>query len=690
MFVRWDDLTLDGGQQRRLPGYRDEATLRRFDAPEALETRFWEVRARSILNRVPEQSRMPFRWTINPYRGCSHACTYCASGDTRVLLADGRTRPLADIEIGAEIYGTVRTGAHRRFVVTRVLDKWSSIKPAFAVTLEDGTELITSEDHRFLTARGWKHVIGTGSGRHQRPHLTPNSKLLGTGGCVAPPVVDDDYRRGYLRGVIRGDGHLGSYLYQRPRRATSEAHRFRLALADTEALTRARGYLTCLGVLTSEFALSAAAGNRRGMSAIRPQSRASVERVSELIRWPILPSLSWIRGFLAGIFDAEGSHSLHTLRIANADPEMLAWVRACLARLGFDYAVEPRANRNGLTCIRLRGGLPERMRYLLGTDPAITRKRTIEGDALKTGARLRVVSIRPLGMTQRLYDLTTGTGDFIANGVVSHNCFARPTHTYLGFNAGRDFEREIVVKVNAPELLRTELARRSWRHEHVALGTNTDPYQWVEGRYRLMEGIWEALRDAANPCSVLTKSPLLLRDLPLMLEIAERTSITAYLSIPTLDEKAWRATEPHTPNPRARLEAVAELNRSGIAAGVLIAPLMPGINDSARQLEPLLARAEAAGATSVGGVALHLRGETREVFMSWLAAKRPDLLKRYRELYRRGAYAPRQERERLAQLVRRRERPSGPRAVEPAPAPARQGAPAAPGEGRIARQGTLF
>jgi hypothetical protein len=112
-----------------------------------------------------------------------------------------------------------------------------------------------------------------------------------------------------------------------------------------------------------------------------------------------------------------------------------------------------------------------------------------------------------------LYDITTGTGDFIANGVVSHNCFARPTHTYLGFNAGRDFEREIVVKVNAPEVLRAELARPSWKGEHVALATNTDPYQWVEGRYRLMQGIWEALRDAANPCSVLTKSPLL-RALP--------------------------------------------------------------------------------------------------------------------------------------------------------------------------------
>jgi DNA repair photolyase len=233
-------------------------------------------------------------------------------------------------------------------------------------------------------------------------------------------------------------------------------------------------------------------------------------------------------------------------------------------------------------------------------------------------------------------------------------CFARPTHKYLGFNAGRDFEREIVVKVNAPEVLRMELARASWRGEHVALGTNTDPYQWVEGRYRLMEGIWEALRDAANPCSVLTKSPLLLRDLPLMLEIAARTSITACLSIPTLDEKAWRATEPHTPSPRARLEAVAELNRAGIPTGVLIAPLMPGINDAPEQVEPLLEAVEAAGARSIGGVALHLRGDVRQVFMDWLRSQRPDLVPRYQELYRRGAYASPQERRRLSRLVRRR------------------------------------
>lgn len=232
-------------------------------------------------------------------------------------------------------------------------------------------------------------------------------------------------------------------------------------------------------------------------------------------------------------------------------------------------------------------------------------------------------------------------------------CFARPTHTYLGFDAGRDFEREVVVKVNAPEIVRAELGRASWEGEHVAMGTNTDPYQWVESRYKLMPGIWEAFRDARNPCSILTKSPLVLRDLALLKEIAAVTDIHANLSIPTLDAKAWRATEPHTPHPRARLEAVAELNRAGIPTGVLIAPLMPGINDAHEQIEPLLEAAVEAGATGIGGVALHLRGEVRALFFEFLRAQRPELVERYEQLYARGAYAEPAERRRIAALLRR-------------------------------------
>jgi DNA repair photolyase len=227
-------------------------------------------------------------------------------------------------------------------------------------------------------------------------------------------------------------------------------------------------------------------------------------------------------------------------------------------------------------------------------------------------------------------------------------CFARPTHEYLDFNAGRDFEREIVVKVNAPEVARAELSRPSWTREHVALGTNTDPYQWVESRYRLMPGIWEAMRDTRTPCSVLTKSPLLLRDIELMKEIPD---FTANLSVPTIDEKAWRATEPHTPNPYARIEAVAELNRAGIPTGVLIAPLMPGINDQPEQVERILELCAEAGAVSVGGIALHLRGSVKHLWFEWLEEHRPDLIPRYRKLYARGAYAPHEERERLGRLA---------------------------------------
>ena len=215
-------------------------------------------------------------------------------------------------------------------------------------------------------------------------------------------------------------------------------------------------------------------------------------------------------------------------------------------------------------------------------------------------------------------------------------CFARPTHTYLGFDAGRDFEREIVVKVNAPEVLRAELARRSWQGEHVALGTNTDPYQWVEGRYRLTEGIWAALRDVF-PETVEARFRVIRRrgapDEPAVIELAPEEPVR---------RKIPRA------HPRARLEAVAELNRAGIPTGVLIAPLMPGINDAPHQLEPLLAAAKDAGATSIGGLALHLRGAVKEIFMSWVREQRPDLVERYERLYRRGAYAPKEERQRLA------------------------------------------
>ena len=688
--MRWQAQSVAEDAARRLPGYSDPV-VRTFDAPEALDRRFYEVKAKSALNRVPPQSRMFFRWTINPYRGCTHACTYCLSGDTPVLMADGRTRALADVRAGDRVYGTVRRGTYRRYEITEVLDHWSTVKPAHRITLEDGTELVASGDHRFLTRRGWKHVTGTEQGAMRRPHLTLNDELMGTGRFARPPGDSLHYRRGYLCGLIRGDGHVGSYSYERAGRSHGDVHRFRLALADLEALQRARRYLADLQVGTREFEFKAAAAGGRPMTAIRSQARASVQAVRDLIRWPDVVSLDWCTGFLAGIFDAEGCNSRGVIRISNTDPEIIDRTADALARLGFSFVVERTGRENGLANVRLTGGLAARLRFFHTVGPAITRKTSVEGAAVKTFVPLRVASIEPLGAELPLFDITTGTGDFIANGVVSHNCFARSTHNFLDLDAGRDFEREIIVKVNAPEVLRAELARPSWKREHVALGTNTDPYQWVEARYRLMPEIWAALRDSGTPCSVLTKSPLLLRDLPLMQELAERVSFTANLSVPTLDEKTWRATEPHTPHPRARLEAVAELTRAGIPTGVLVAPLMPGINDAPEQVEPILEMAAEAGAVRVTGLALHLRKGVKEVFFSWLHAQRPDLVPLYEDLYRRGAYVPSEVRTRLASLITRSDTPAGrlvPRDVSPAGADGGQSASA--GEEAAPAQPSLF
>jgi DNA repair photolyase len=232
-------------------------------------------------------------------------------------------------------------------------------------------------------------------------------------------------------------------------------------------------------------------------------------------------------------------------------------------------------------------------------------------------------------------------------------CFARRTHTYLDMDAGRDFEREIVVKVNVPELLRAELARPSWKRDLVALGTNTDPYQWVESRYRMMPESLEALGQAETPVSVLTKSPLVMRDVKIYERLTKKgLPVSVNLSVPTLDEDAWRATEPHTPSPSARLDAVAELRRRGIDSGVLIAPLMPGINDDPDQVRPIVERARKAGATFLGGVALHLRDEVKDVFFAWLEAKRPDLVSDYEELYGSRAYMRPEDRKRATRAVK--------------------------------------
>jgi DNA repair photolyase len=637
--MRWDSLRLNGEPGEGPPGagsapalFERDAVARTFDTPGFRGMTFYEVHARSIINQVPESSRMAFRWTINPYRGCSHACAYCLWGGTPILMADGRTKPLAYVRPGDAIYGTVRRGAYRRYVITEVLAHWSTLKPAYAVTLEDGTRLLSSGDHRFLTDRGWKHVIGAEQGSLRRPHLTANNKLMGVGSFAEPPKESDDYRRGYLCGMIRGDGHTGSQ-------------------SDTEALDRSRRFLSRVGIGTAE-----------------------------LIEWPDAPGPEWRAGFLAGIFDAEGSYSQGVWRVSNTDPQVIDWTVTSMRALGFQVVVETLNRARPMWCVRLLGGLKEALRFFHTTEPAITRKRSIAGQAIKSDAPLRIASIEPMGLDLEMFDITTGTGDFIANGVVSHNCFARNTHTYLDFDAGHDFNSKIVVKVNAPALARKELAAAKWQGEHVAMGTNVDCYQRAEGRYRLMPGIIGALKDAANPFSILTKGTLILRDLELLAEAAEVTDVGLNVSVGFTDSELSRSVEPGTPSPQRRIETCAALTGRGLRCGVLMGPVLPFLTDSPAALEATVRLAAEAGAAHVTPIVLHLRPGAREWFLRWLGENFPDLVGPYRRLYGRGAYAPKayqgQISDQVRELARRygvgRATPAGGRRIGPPPGQRRE------------------
>lgn len=462
--MRWGNLLVDrerDADSGQLPLFGVEPVVRTFDTPEFAGMEFYEVQAKTIINRVSKTSQGPFSWTINPYRGCSHACVYCLSGDTRILMADGSTKPLAFLQVGDALIGTVPGARHRRTVVTHVRAHWSTVRTAYRLTLDDGRRLVAGGDHRFLTNEGWRYVTGDGG----RPALTEGSILLG---C-----------------------------------------------------------------------------------------------------------------------DLQG----------------------------------------------------------------VTERREVVGRPVTPGAGAVVMSIERLATRRTMFDITTGTGDFIANGIVSHNCFARRTHEYLDLDSGADFDRKIIVKVNAPELLRTELARPSWRGEHIAMGTNVDCYQRAEGRYRLMPGILAALRDARNPFSVLTKGTLLLRDLELFQEAARVTDVDVNMSLGSVDPALWRSVEPGTPSPRARLRMCRRLADSGLGCGVLMAPILPYLSDAPAQLEATVRALAEAGARSVTPVVLHLRPGAREWYIAWLRREHPHLLPRYRELYGDGAYAPKRYQHRIAEQV---------------------------------------
>src|SRR3989449_7179121 len=290
----------------------------------------------------------------------------------------------------------------------------------------------------------------------------------------------------------------------------------------------------------------------------------------------------------------------------------------------FRFMVEPipRQNSKPIEYVRVVGGLREHLRFFHVVDPAIVRKRDISGQAVKSEAHLGVVSVEPLGKAMRLYDLTTETEDFIANGVVSHNCYARPSHAYLELSPGLDFETKLFAKTNAAELLRAELSKPGYVPSPIAIGANTDCYQPIERKFRITRQIVEILAECEHPFTMVTKSALVERDLDLLAPMAKKNLVKVFVSIASLDRTLARRLEPRAASPQRRMDVLRNLAQAGVLCGVMVAALIPGLND--KTLEEVLEAASAAGAAEAAYVIMRLPNELKELFKEWLAAHYPE------------------------------------------------------------------
>ncbi|TLZ29236.1 MAG: PA0069 family radical SAM protein [Gammaproteobacteria bacterium] len=261
------------------------------------------------------------------------------------------------------------------------------------------------------------------------------------------------------------------------------------------------------------------------------------------------------------------------------------------------------------------------MRFFHTVGTAISRKLDISGQRVVSDASLRVVGVERLE-AMRLYDITTETGDYICDGIVAHNCYARPSHAYMGLSPGLDFETRLFYKADAAKVLEAELARPDYVCKPITVGANTDPYQPVERHMKVTRSILEVLARTRHPVTVITKSALVLRDLDLLTQLARQGLASVGMSVTSLDNELKRTLEPRAASPQARLRALAALSAVGVPTGVLVAPVIPALND--HEMERILEEAARAGVRWAGYVLLRLPYEIKDLFTEWLAEHYPD------------------------------------------------------------------
>ena len=513
------------------------------------------IQPRSVLNASGMGG-----FTLNPYVGCPVGCAYCIEGEALISMADGTSKPIKDVLIGEAIVGLINEDHNGnpisyRYAQATVLNKIKTLKEAFEIVLENDNRVICSGDHRWLTDRGWKYTIGEMQGEGRRPYLTVNNFIRGVGHAHKTPPETEEYRKGYLAGMVRSDGSLAKYdysgKYRRHNRKHAQIndvqHQFRLALSDFEALKRAKDYLRGFGVETIEFEFRNRSA-RKPMRAIRNHSRTTFETITALIANG--NSAEWLRGWLAGIFDAEGSFS-RVVRISNTNEQILKITSEAFASLGLSTVREDRVS--AASTIRLRGGLGEITRFFQLTAPAISRKCDLREIALNK--LTRIVEIRPLGKTLPMFDITTSTENFIANGLVSHNCYVpHMSHKQL---EDRKWGTYVDVKEGAPELLEQQLARKR-QPARIFMSTATDPYQPAEERYQITRRMLEVFeRHPKHSLFILTKQSLVERDIDILTRLP---CVAVGMSISIMHDGLSQVIEPWAPVTSERLAVIKRLS----------------------------------------------------------------------------------------------------------------------------------
>jgi DNA repair photolyase len=589
---------------RRTPTAEEAARLE----GESPATQLLSDPSRSIV-ATNESPDVGFDASVNPYRGCEHGCVYCLAPETPVLHADLAWRPIGDVRCGDVLVGFDEwpvEGRPRRLRQAVVEAVWWSRKPTRRL-VTPRAEVVTTAEHRWLQARDfrWSPTERLSPGRPLR-HLpvTPTED------------VDDDYRAGYLAGLSLGDGTFRYEAGWRSDKLGHPAAYWRVALIDREPLLRARDFLARFGVVVDLRHFSAGPRTTKPMWKAETRSLPKLEIVSGIVTVE-RSSRGYRRGFLAGFFDAEG-HNGTSLRISQVDRGVFARVAGVAGSLGFRFELEPRDDN--ASTLRLVGSTADRIAFFSVCQPALAPRRE------KLFGRMPDTSPEPVeaieaGPVCDVVDIQTSTRTFYAAGLATHNCYARPTHEYLGFSAGLDFETRILVKERAAELLRARLSARSWRPQTLALSGVTDCYQPAERRLELTRRCLEVLLEFRNPVTIVTKSHLVTRDADLLRELAGFDAASVLVSVTTLDPELQRGMEPRAAPPGRRLAAIEHLARAGVPVGVLVAPIVPGLTD--HEIPRILAAAASAGARFAGRVVLRLPHGVKELFDAWLADRHP-------------------------------------------------------------------